>query len=231
MQKSNLFLILIFLANIPFLLSTSSEVLDGDYPYSIKFGYNEAVTFLSDDTISLFNVVSLEITIYKLPSTSLCKATEERSGIYLDGYFYLSCINDANPNQFQIKVYKKKEGTLDDAEKIYPNTGFYQFKSHSSIRFFVMHSDQVLVVAAWMTSGKLYLKQINGDNSESPSEFPVEGFGRDIDCIYVSKFQRIVCSFGLFSGDKGIYECGLNIFKDAGEFVSNRRAYGCSNHL
>ena len=235
MKKSNLLLILIFLANIPFLLSTSSEVLDGDYPYSIKFGYNEAVTFLSDNTISLFNVISLEITNYILPSTSLCKATEERSGIYLDGYFYLSCINNANPNEFQIKVYKKKEGispiTLDDAEKIYPNTGFYQFKSHSSIRFFVMHSDQVLVVAAWMTSGKLYLKQINGDNSESPSEFPVEGFGRDIDCIYVSKFQRLVCSFGLFSGDKGIYECGLNIFKDAGEFVSNRRAYDCSNHL
>ena len=103
MKKSNLLLILIFLANIPFLLSTSSEVLDGDYPYSIKFGYNEAVTFLSDGTISLFNVISLEITNYILPS--LCKATEERSGIYLDGYFYLSCINNANPNEFQIKVY------------------------------------------------------------------------------------------------------------------------------
>ena len=102
----------IFLLIILYLTLSFENELVEDYPFSIRLGYNEAITFLSSMKVALFNVKNMTnplgpITYYGLGSEA-CDTTEEKGGIYLDGYIYLSCLDSlVSKNAFSIKIYKR----------------------------------------------------------------------------------------------------------------------------
>ena len=136
----NLFLFIIFLAEIPILLFTNEYALAGDYPFSIKLGYTEAITFMNNKDIAIYTVGNANPTTYSL--NVACQTKEEKGAIYLNGYYYLSCLTSGN--QFQINVYNHNFQHY----KTYPvstaSPNYYTYNPGSSIRFFIKQSNQVL---------------------------------------------------------------------------------------
>ena len=80
----NLFLIL-FLINFPFFLSLP---LNGNYPFSVKSGFDEAITFMDDQKISIYSANLAE------PNHSTCLTGVEKGGICLDGYYFCDSCNE-----------------------------------------------------------------------------------------------------------------------------------------
>ena len=95
----------------------------------------------------------------------------------------------------------------------------------------MIHSSEVLIGVAFLDGKFFRIKQMIKTTIKTESEFEVENIARDIDCIYVSEYRRIVCSFGFLSN--GIYECGLNVFTSSitqNEFKNNFKQFDCKNH-
>ena len=136
MKNMNLFLLLVFFIKIPLLLFSSGELLGGDYPFSFKTGYNTAITFMTNRDVAIYNVAS-PISPASLDATESCSSTEEKGAIYLDGYYYLSCLYGTN--QFEIKIYDK-------SFIFHKKRGPYTLKTGSSISFFIKYSSQVGLV-------------------------------------------------------------------------------------
>ena len=235
-----LFILTLFL-QIPLFLCELEKILPGDYPYSIKLGYEEAVSFINPSYVTIFKVNKLERIIndeepfdtYNLDDDDPCITTEEKGGIYYDGYYYLSCLDSVGSTSFQIKVYKKKDDSTFERVESDPThpIGTYNYNSGSSIRFFMVYSSEVLIGVAFLDGNLLRIKQIIKTTLKSEAAFTIENIARDIDCVYVSKYQRLVCAFGILS--KGVYTCGLNIFSTSItqiEFRNNLKQFDCQNH-
>ena len=81
----------------------------------------------------------------------------------------------------------------------------------------------------------LNLLEINEKEIISSSTYTPGNIARDVDCIYINKFQRIVCAFGYeLNAQFQYYKCALNIFivKDGSiETTSNFKTYdSCHYH-
>ena len=233
----NLFFFIIFLAEFPILLFTNEYALAGDYPFSIKLGYTEAITFMNNQDIAIYTVGNANPTTYSL--NAACQTKEEKGAIYLNGYYYLSCLT--SDNQFQINVY---DHNFQNVIATYPastaSPNYYTYNPGSSIRFFIKQSNQVLVGVVWLSSDVdsnviLNLLEINEKEIISSSTYTPGNIARDVDCIYINKFQRIVCAFGYeLNAQFQYYKCALNIFivKDGSiETTSNFKTYdSCHYH-
>ena len=211
MKNMNLFLLLVFFTKIPLLLFSSGNTLFGNYPFSIKTGYNTAITFMTGRDVTIFDVDTSPISQASLTSQDVdvddgtCSSTEEKGAIYLNGYYYLSCLYGTN--QFEIKIYDK-------AFIFHKKQGLYTLKTGSSISFFIKYSSQVFVGVVWFSNeNTLELLEIDPDQIISPSSYTANRVARDTSCIFVSKYQRIVCGFGKPLGEAvDIYQCSINIF-------------------
>ena len=64
MKKISFLFIITFLIQIPFFLFELEKILPGDYPYSIKLGYKEAVSFMNSSHITIFKTDKLKRIIY-----------------------------------------------------------------------------------------------------------------------------------------------------------------------
>ena len=196
----NLFFIL-FIINISIFLCYES--FGGNYPYSIKYGFTNVVSFMDDKLVAIFTDESVP----PLDSNNIatdCLTRTEKGAIYLNGLYYLSCL-DPTPNnyKFNIKVFNKDNGLLEEYK--YPNDGTYLgFNQDSSIRFFIINSNKIRVGVSWLNGDKFYIILCNREKCDYQTEFHMEHFARDFDCLYMSKFQRLVCGFGIISN--GIYD-------------------------
>ncbi|MBO6244361.1 MAG: hypothetical protein J6O41_07375, partial [Clostridia bacterium] len=193
--------------------------------FSFKTGYNTAITFMTNRDVAIYNVAS-PISPASLDATESCSSTEEKGAIYLDGYYYLSCLYGTN--QFEIKIYDK-------SFIFHKKRGPYTLKTGSSISFFIKYSSQVFVGVVWFSNeNTLELLEIDPDQIIPPSSYTANRVARDTSCIFVSKYQRIVCGFGKPLGEAvDIYQCSINIFylKDKKiESQSNFKSFDCQNH-
>ena len=218
----NLAFFLVFQTKISLVLLTQGTDLLGDYPFSIKLGYNEAITFMDAGKVSIFKVNNLGTTSDPMipstlsPTPSECITFEEKGAIYLNGYYYLSCLENSGtePKKFKIKIYDNdflKIAEVPDPNDLDPSP--FSLDSGSSIRFFIIQSSDDLIGVAWFYENKLKIIQIKEKEKISSVEYSEIKFARDTDCIYMNKYQRIVCAFGLEkNGQYGQFICGLNMF-------------------
>jgi hypothetical protein len=218
-------------------LFSSGFELEGDYPFTLKTGDKTSITFMTntDDPanpdekdVVLFNAdTPTSFTTQNLDE--VCITGKEKGAIYFNGYYYLSCLDSLNSNQFKIKIY---DNTYVN-KYIVPGT--YTLKSGSSVRFFIKYSSKVFVCVAWL-SDENHLELIELDQGDiiSQSSFTVNNIARDTDCIFVSSYQRIVCGFGFLNQDLDIYQCSLNIFvggEGVVDITSNLKIYEkCQSH-
>ena len=228
-------ILIIFLINISIFLCYTS--LNGNYPYSIKYGFTNAVTFMDAQKISIFtdnnNSPSLDANSF----TKDCLTRTEKGGIYLNGYYYLSCRNNLAPNdyKFKIRVINKDSTSLSQVYEYPEDENTYEdFDQGSSIRFFIINSNKIRVGVSWLYNKKFYIILCDRDKCDYKTEITMDNSARDFDCIYMSKFQRLLCGFGILSD--GVYDCNINIFnvKDEGiDSISNLKSspdIPCNNH-
>ena len=215
--------------------------LEEDYPFSLKKGYNEAVLFMKN-SIKIFNVsntissntnpISYILPNHEIDSsqpayTFNCNSGEEKGGIYFKSYYYTSCLTSTN--SFDIITYKY--GDFD----VTTITSLDFTFSTGSIRFFRKSSTEELVGVAWLDTNKFNIYQLNENgiiNSYSKSYSIGSNIGRDIDCLYINKHQRIICIFSYKDNDNQ-HSCQVNIFSGSeANFESNTKTLeGCVDHL
>ena len=236
MKNFNSFVFLLILIRFQLFLLATEFPLDGDYPFSKKFGYSRGITVMNPknqpEDIALYNLIEDRINIEYIKLSDSCIATEERGAIYSRGYYYLSCLKNINSNQFQIKVYDY------DFQKVktYPSpTTYYTLKNEASISLFIKYSFQEYVGVVWLSAEKLLeLLEIDETDIISKSNYPIEyDIARDTDCVFISGPQRIVCGFGLLLNNQAdVYKCAINIFKVEDKKIkttSNFQSEECKN--
>ena len=172
----NLFLFIIFLAEIPILLFTNEKPLAGDYPFSIKKDINTAIVF-SSETITIFDVTKTQIpqdpiTVYPLSGSGACPSGWEKGGIFFSDYYYTSCLNPSDNTKFQIKVYDSDFNYITE-------TDYYTFTS--AIKFFVKEATDSIIEAVWLND-KIF-NTIKLDNN---------GFIKYICLIYVKLWNKMI---------------------------------------
>ena len=230
--------ILNFLIIIRFRFSQpSSSSLNGDlisnYPYSIKLGYNEVAIFM-ENYITIYRVADdiYDFKLDNLISTCNCQSKGEKGGIYLNGLFYTSCLDDPNLGKFKIKVYNNiiTSDPLPSAT-CQVITSSFDFYTSSTIRFFKVSAEEELVGVAWRYNNKFYLLFLSGNAIKDKGEIDITNMARDIDCLYIRKHQRTVCVFGIKTGDYEKFVPHINIFKNC-EMTSNFKVLNndCTNH-
>ena len=227
-------ILLVFFIAITFIFpSLGADLNSEDYPFSFRLGYNKAITFMNNDQVVIFDVSEFSKTqtfdTVTLTSPSQCTTYTEKGAIYSGGYYFLSCY--VSSTEFKINVY--------DLDFIYvttlPSSGTYYFNSGSSVRFFIIRSSQILVGAAWINDNKLALAKMDHNNQINFVDFSLSNIGKNLDCIFVNKYQRIICGFPykMLIGDAQ-YACALNIFIDTDANAFEGAIYKieeCENHL
>ena len=231
-----IFLIFISLLFVVIGILNNPDIIDNSYsfPFSIKRGYNEVVIFLEND-IKIFDVTKTNtgtpiesIFASATPPRIDCISGEEKGGIYFKGYYYTSCQNPDNSNEFKIKVFYGDNPT---PVKIFPETTHYSF-TKGTIRFFKKTSIDELISVAWIDNIKLKLLEINYQSPSNiqPKYFTINNIANDIDCLFINKHQRTVCIYGKYPDDLGKSQCTLGIFEDT-DIISNRKNLGfCPDH-
>ena len=227
-------ILLVFFIAITFIFpSLGADLNSEDYPFSFRLGYNKAITFMNNDQVVIFDVIEFSKTqtfdTVTLTGTSQCTTYTEKGAIYSGGYYFLSCY--VSSTEFKINVY--------DLDFIYvttfPSSGTYYFNPGSSVRFFIIRSSQILVGAAWINDNKLALAKMDHNNQINPVEFSLSNIGKNLDCIFVNKYQRIICGFPYkINDDDAQYTCALNIFNDTDAHGFKAAIYQideCENHL
>ena len=226
-----------FLINIPLFLSINNpDALGSNYPFSVKKDNNDnnkAVIFMNNE-IKIFDVSQLLTNTNPLsqPYTSsiTCRSLEEKGGIFFNNYYYTSCLHPSNNNQFQIKKYSS---TFNMAYTYtYPSVSNYYSFSSGTIRFFKKVVSPELIGVAWVNNGEFNIVRISQTDFKY-NHYPVNHMARDVDCLFITSRNRLVCLFGIETNGK--YDCSVNIFTyDEDEenfFVSNFKIwYVCSNH-
>ena len=203
--------------------------LSSDYPFSLKKGYNEAVIFM-EDSIKLFDVSN---TASSNPVSSIrtfsCDSGEEKGGIYFKSYYYTSCLINATPNNFRISIYDRNRNIVIHLPIDPP---YFTF-STGSIRFFKISSTEEKVGVAWLNGNNFNIYQIDQSGIKNYKIYSVSNIGRDIDCLYINKYQRIVCIFSYKSSATSAHSCQVNIFSESeASFESNTKDLsGCVDHL
>ncbi len=226
---------LILLINFSLYLSEGTPLGDS-YPYTIKTGFNEAVTLMNNQKVAIYKTTKENSGLDNKPLGTDCITGFEKGAIYFDGYYYLSCLESSDPRKFRIKIFKK------DFSIVTSGSDIYTYDEGSSIRFFKINSEQNFVGAAWLELDNDNTKEITlvlctPDSCPIKKSFTISGgtIARDIDCIYISKFQRIFCGLGFYSTD-GKYDCRINMFTIAGgtiqqtAAVQETRNQNCNNH-
>ena len=217
-------------------LGNPSELTNG-YPFSLKKGYNEAVIFI-ENSISIFDVTKTSegegpigsVISDDIRTTFTCNSGEEKGGIYFKSYYYTSCLNEVDVDKFKIIIYRQG-GT--EVKTI--TSSDFSF-STGSIRFFRKSSTEELVGVAWLDNNKFNIYQLNenGIIVGNSRGYTISSslFGRDIDCLFINKYQRIVCIFSYIDSD-GQHSCKANIFSGTeADFESNTKTLeGCVDHL
>ena len=161
-----------------------------------------------------------------------CLSGLEKGGIYHKGYYYTSCKTVEDSFEFNVKIYKKDGGALIYCQTITSTeAGCQSFKDGSSIRFFKMISDEELIGVAWRSDSNFCLLILKGCEEKTQKHYSKTRIAKDIDCIYINKYQRIVCGFGFLKTDDE-YKPYINLFNGVGgltgEFSSIKD--GCGNH-
>ena len=197
-------------------------------PFSIRKGYNEVVIFL-DGKIQIFNVKNTETNpINDPPDSIFCISGEENGGIYLNGFYYTSCLKETDSNYFQIKIYD----TSFMEKKVFPTSGTYYKFTKGTIRFFKIYSTEELIGVVWIDGIVINLIELNFNTQEGeqPKTITKVALARDIDCLYINKHERTVCLFGILSGDEGKYQANVNIFMNTNQTTNLKIINDCTNH-
>ena len=226
-------LFILFITNISIFFSYDNPAaLPSNYPFSYKIDNFISVIFM-EDQITLFDVAQIQINAEPLDphplGTGSCISREEKGGIFLNNYYYTSCLISADDTSFQIKVYDDNFALY----KTFPsNTDNYHFTS-GSIRFFKKNTSPELLGVAWIDNGQFIMIKIDHDSVKQYRHYPVSHMARDIDCIFITKHDRIVCLLGIEKNEK--YTCSANLFTynedDDDIFISNLKTwYVCTNH-
>ena len=227
------FIFILFLNNILFIYSTynNPETLPSNYPFSYKKSDSISIIFM-ENSITLFDVTKTIDYLNPLEEHILidnCISREEKGGIFLNNYYYTSCLKNDDLNKFQIKVYD-----LDfNLQNIFPsNIDYYSFSS-GTIRFFIKNTDPEIVGITWINNGEFNMAKINPIIIKQYRHYPVSNMARDTDCIFIKKHSRIVCLFGIEINEK--ITCSVNIFtyndSDDNIFTSNLKTwYVCTSH-
>jgi len=213
-------------------LNRNPDNLGYDYPFSIKKGYNEVAIFLKN-SIRIFDVsqtTTANLISNILPNSDpnyplvgfTCDSGEEKGGIYFKSYYYTSCLTSSN--SFKIINFKKGDSSVTTI----PSSDF-SF-STGSIRFFKISSTEELVGVAWLNGNIFNIFQLDQSGIKIEKKYTVSNIGRDIDCLYINKYQRIVC---IFSYTDSTPSCKVNIFSGSeAYFTSNTKNLdGCVDHL
>ena len=217
------------------LINPNPEPLSGNYPFSIRkeSGSNEAIVFMYN-SINIFDISQANSAPYPTPPPNVdCISKEENGGIYHNGYYFTSCLRSDNSNEFLIKVFQLSGSNLIEVFPPDPSPYPYEYYSFSSgsIRFF-KNSVSGLIGVAWLNNGEFHMLNMNPTSIIQYKHYPVSHMARDTDCLFITKYSRIVCLFGIELSGK--YDCSVNIFTydDGGSFVSNFKTwYICTNHL
>ena len=225
---------ILFLLNISlFYAYDNPAALPKNFPFSYKINNTHSIIFMKD-SIVLYNVNKVLENSEPLEEhflgTDLCPSGEEKGGIYLNKYYYTSCLESQTSKNFQIKVYNED---FDLISTFPSNTNYYSF-STGSIRFFKKNTSPEMVGIAWLNNGEFNLLKTNHTRVKKYWYYPVNHMARDIDCLFISNLSRIVCLFGIEINDE--YTCSVNIFtyddNDDDSFTSNLKTwYVCTNHL
>ena len=224
------FLFVVNALNNPDSIDSSSS-----YPFSIKKGYNEVIIFLDND-IKIFDVTKTSIgePLYSIfnDSTSTpridCISGEEKGGVYFKGYYYTSCQNPDNSTEFKIKVFNGDNPT---PVKIFPNTSYYSF-TKGTIRFFKKTSIDELISVAWIENIQLKLLEINYQSFPDiqPKYFQIPNIANDIDCLFINKHQKTICTFSKYPDYLGKYLCTLGIFEETETISNPKSCLFCPDH-
>ena len=220
-MKNNFILIyLITIISISLIYSLNNPAsLNSDYPFSYKKDSNTAIIF-STDLISLFDVTKTAnnldpITQYPISS---CSSGEEKGGIFHENYFYTTCLNPSDNSQFNFKTY-------DSTFNFYRETEYFSFTS--AIHFFIK---ETLVEAAWTNDGLFCTAIFENGEFIQKNDYPVDNMARDVDCIYNTQFQKIICAYGIKEKNAEEFSCSVNIFTNEA-FISNLKIFHlCNNH-
>ena len=231
------FIIILFLINIPFFSAYDNPTsLPSNFPFSTKKDNTKSIIFMKD-SITIFDVTKTidalepleEHVLQTATETNICPSGKEKGGIYLDEYYYTSCLNRDNDYQFQIKIFDNNFELF----KTFPSDDDYYSFTSGSIRFFKKDTSPELIGVAWINNGHFHIVELNHNEIKIYRHYPVSNMARDIDCIFITKYSRIVCLFGIEINDQ--YTCSANIFTyDEGDeniFSSNLKTwYICTNH-
>ena len=199
--------------------SNTNGNLESRYPFSIKLSTNEAAIFMKD-FIQIYNAGGMnsqnefsepQKSLYKINITIdseivHCESNIEKGGIYVNGYYYTSCINNTvEPKELEI-IYCNFNFSC---SKIKNKTHNFKFDSSTSIRFFEMSLNRIGVT--WLEKANyFYLVQIDGDKIINEGKLGyIEGLSKNIDCLSIRHPERTICAFG--NGNEGT-ESVLNIF-------------------
>ena len=232
------FFLYIIIINLSLFSSLDNPAnLNSDYPFSIKKDQNTVIIF-SNNAITTFDLTKTQIPQDPLTKTDLsgpaeCLSGEEKGGIYFSNYYYTSCyVSSSDTTKFQIKVYDLSFNL------VYTFPSSYAFTS--PIRFFLKEEKTTLpasppkIEATWLNNGifniaKFIYNSDSGVGTIEYSNYLVEKMARDIDCIYISQYDRIVCAFGIKKVDT--YTCSVNIFTEDNSFISNLKTWEvCNDH-
>ena len=222
--------IIIFLFKIIFCSYKNPSSLTSKYPFSYKKDNSISVIFM-ENKIAIYNVNKLLDNAEPLEEHDIdeCNSGKEKGGIYLNKYYYTSC-KIPNTNDFKIKVYNETFHLV----KTFPeNNNNYTFSS-GTIRFFSKKIKPEIIGVVWVNNGEFNMLKLNHTKIKQYRHYPVSNMARDVDCLFITYLNRIVCIFGIIK--KGIYACSANIFTyddDNAEdiYTSNLKTWEvCNNH-
>ena len=223
-------LYILFIIKISLFLSFDNPAaLPSNYPFSYKKDNSMSIIFM-EDSITLFDVTQILNNLEPLDPhpISSCISREEKGGIYLNNYYYTSCLKSDDFNSFKIKVYDENFNIY----KTFPDD-YYHFSS-GTIRFFKKNTSPELLGVVWIDNGQFNIIKMDHDSVKQHKKYPVSNMARDTDCIFITKHDRIVCLLGIEK--EGKYTCSANLFTyneyDDDIFVSNLKSwFVCTNHL
>ena len=186
---------LILLINFSLYLSEGTPLGDS-YPYTIKTGFNEAVTLMNNQKVAIYKTTKENSGLDSKSLDTACITGVEKGAIYYDGFYYLSCLESSDPRNFRIKIFKK------DFSIVTSGSDIYTYDEGSSIRFFKINSEQNFVGAAWLelendNTKKITLVLCTPYSCPTKESFTISGgtIARDIDCIYNFSVYFVVLVF------------------------------------